>query len=72
MASPTAKSHPYHMVDPSPWPALGTVAALTLAIGGIWYMHGGPLWGVAPGFLILFATFYFWWHDVIRESRAGR
>jgi len=72
MASGAAtKSHPYHMVDPSPWPAVGTIAALSLAIGGIWYMHGGPLWAVAPGFLILFATFYFWWRDVIRESRAG-
>ncbi|QLH40380.1 MAG: cytochrome c oxidase subunit 3 [Defluviicoccus sp.] len=72
MASSTAtKSHPYHMVNPSPWPATGTLAAFSLAIGGIWFMHGGPGWAIAPGFAILFATFYFWWRDVVRESRAG-
>jgi cytochrome c oxidase subunit III len=72
MASPAVtKAHPYHMVDPSPWPALGTIAALTLATGGIWFMHGGPPWVLIAGFAILLATFFFWWRDVIRESRAG-
>ena len=72
MASPAVhKAHPYHMVEPSPWPALGTVAALTLAIGGIWYMHDGPPWVLLAGFAILLATFYYWWRDVVRESRAG-
>src|SRR5512134_3347169 len=72
MASPAVhKAHPYHMVEPSPWPALGTVAALTLAIGGIWFMHDGPPWVLLAGFAILLATFYLWWRDVVRESRAG-
>ena len=29
------KSHQYHLVDPSPWPALGALAAMTMAGGGI-------------------------------------
>ena len=32
----THKKHPWHMVAPSPWPAVGSAGALTMAIGGIW------------------------------------
>ena len=28
-----ATKHPFHMVNPSPWPALGAFSALVLAIG---------------------------------------
>ena len=34
----TAK-HPYHLVDPSPWPALGALAALCLTAGLVLFMH---------------------------------
>lgn len=67
----TARTHPFHMVDPSPWPALGTLAAFLLAVGGIWYMHGGPPYAPLPGFVLVLATFFGWWRDVVRESRAG-
>jgi cytochrome c oxidase subunit 3 len=71
MATHTTKTHPYHMVDPSPWPALGTLAALGLATGGIWFMHGGPPWVLLGGFGLLLLTFFGWWRDVVRESRSG-
>ena len=29
--------HPYHIVDPSPWPAVGSGAALLLTVGGVMY-----------------------------------
>ncbi len=70
MASET-RSHPYHMVEPSPWPAVGTIAALCLAIGGIIFMHSGFPWVLVAGFLILFATFYLWWRDVVHEAHGG-
>jgi len=66
-----AKSHPFHMVDPSPWPAVGSLAALCLAIGGIVYMHYAWPWLLLVGFTILLFTFYGWWRDVVRESRGG-
>ena len=44
MASEVVKNHEWHLVEPSPWPIVGTVAAFTMAMGGIWYMHDGPLW----------------------------
>ena len=34
-----AQKHPYHLVEPSPWPASGALGALTMAIGGVLFMH---------------------------------
>lgn len=34
----SARSHPYHIIDPSPWPFVGSLAALLLGIGGALYM----------------------------------
>ena len=70
MSSET-KSHPYHLVDPSPWPVVGTTAALTMALGGIWFMHGGPIYVFLVGVAILLVTFYGWWRDVVGEAQAG-
>src|SRR5512134_2477884 len=72
MATHTTKTHPFHMVDPSPWPIVATVAALSIATGGIWFMHGGPPWVLIAGFAILLAAFFGWWRDVVREAEVGR
>ncbi len=66
-----AKTHPYHMVSPSPWPAVGTVAALTMAFGGVWFMKGGPIILFLTGLAILFYTFIGWGRDVVAEARNG-
>ncbi|MFL2771312.1 MAG: cytochrome c oxidase subunit 3 [Rhodospirillaceae bacterium] len=66
--------HPFHMVEPSPWPALGAFAALTLAIGAIFYFHDEPFLGLdgvfklIPGFALVILTMIFWWRDVVNES----
>ena len=40
MADAHAKPHhDYHLVEPSPWPALGAVSAFVAAVGGITWMH---------------------------------
>ena len=71
MAEAHAKQHPYHLVDPSPWPIVGAVSALVLAIGAITYMHGGSLWLIVPGSLGVLYTMLMWWRDVIAESQHG-
>ncbi len=71
MASEAAKSHPYHMVKPSPWPIIGTLGAFTMAIGGIWYMQEGPLWGFLAGLVIVLYCMFGWWRDVVREAQGG-
>ena len=68
MADTHAKGHDYHLVDPSPWPALGAIGALVLAAGGIWFMHEGVAWLAILGFLIVLSTMFVWWRDIIREA----
>ena len=70
MADTHAKGHDYHLVDPSPWPALGALSALILASGFIWYMHEGPPWLAGIGFLMVLYTMFVWWRDVIKEAHV--
>ena len=39
MADAHAKHHDYHLVDPSPWPAVGSISAFVMAVGAITWMH---------------------------------
>ncbi|RAU22457.1 cytochrome c oxidase subunit 3 [Paramagnetospirillum kuznetsovii] len=65
-------SHPYHLVDPSPWPLMGAVSAFVLAYGGVTYFHHrDQTWGLLVGLALLLATMAVWWRDVVRESRDG-
>ena len=62
------RKHPYHLVDPSPWPIVGAVAALILAVGLIWYMHGKGPWLFALGVVGMLYTMLMWWRDIVREA----
>ncbi len=81
MADSHAKEHDYHLVDPSPWPVISSVAAFMTAIGAIAWMRThvdgegvlgikGP-WLFALGMSALIACAYFWWRDVVREAHKG-
>ena len=40
MADAHAKpQHDYHLVDPSPWPAVGSISTFVMAVGAIAWMH---------------------------------
>jgi cytochrome c oxidase subunit 3 len=71
MADAHAKHHDYHLVDPSPWPIVGSVAALVLAVGLIAWMHkmfaAAPLLFAAGAIGVLY-TMAAWWRDVINEA----
>lgn len=69
--SSEVKTHPFHMVDPSRWPFVGSCAAFILAVGGILYMHGASLLLTAPGFVLVAYTFYVWGRDIVREANNG-
>ena len=68
--SAIAQKHPYHLVDPSPWPLLASLAALVTTLGAALYMHsyqgGGML--LSTGVFLLVYTMFVWWRDVVREA----
>src|SRR4029079_9845714 len=71
MATAHAKHHDYHLVDPSPWPVVGSISAFIMAVGAIGWMHhmfsGAPIvFGV--GIIGVLYTMASWWADVIREA----
>jgi cytochrome c oxidase subunit 3 len=71
MADAHAKHHDYHLVDPSPWPVVGSMSAFILAVGLIAWMH--KMFAAAPlvfaaGVLGVLYTMIGWWLDVIKEA----
>ena len=63
--------HPYHLVDPSPWPIAGAISSLVLTGGMVWYMHEGHWWVAALGLLGILGTMAGWFGDVIKEAEFG-
>ncbi|WP_026988550.1 cytochrome c oxidase subunit 3 [Fodinicurvata fenggangensis] len=61
-------NHPYHLVDPSPWPLIGAISGGTLAFGTVFFMHGEGVWLMALGILMVLITMVGWWAQVIREA----
>ena len=62
--------HPFHLVDPSPWPLLASFSALTLTFGAVLYFHGynDGEQVLISGFITLVLIAILWWRDVIREA----
>ena len=85
MADSHAKpNHDYHIIDPSPWPFLGSMGALVMAIGAIsWmqYLKGGSLnlfglqlatpWIFFIGLALVLYTMFGWWSDTVKEAHEG-
>jgi cytochrome c oxidase subunit 3 len=65
-----APKHPYHLVDPSPWPLVGALSAGLLAVGGLFYMHGRIWWIFILGVLAVLTTMALWWRDVVKEAHV--
>ena len=53
-ASPGLK-HPYHLVDPSPWPLIGAVGAGLTVVGVILAAHYGDYIVLAAGLAVVLA-----------------
>jgi cytochrome c oxidase subunit 3 len=62
--------HPYHLVDPSPWPLMGAFAGGALVLGIIFIAHNNSWWLATIGLLAVLATMFFWWRDVLKESNT--
>ncbi|KPB01155.1 cytochrome c oxidase subunit 3 [Ahrensia marina] len=84
MADAHAKNHDYHIIDPSPWPFLGSFGALVMMIGAVGWMQaaqgndfsllGLPLanpWLFFIGLAIVLYTMFGWWSDTVKEAHEG-
>ncbi|MBY0462888.1 MAG: cytochrome c oxidase subunit 3 [Alphaproteobacteria bacterium] len=67
--SPDLK-HPFHLVEPSPWPFVSSVSVLILAIGAVLWMHKIDHYLFGIGVTLLLLTFFGWWRDVVKESNS--
>lgn len=68
--SHSIRRHPFHLVDPSPWPLLASFSALTLTFGAVLYFHGynDGEQVLFSGLITLILIAILWWRDVIREA----
>jgi cytochrome c oxidase subunit 3 len=70
LAKAEAHNHPYHLVNPSPWPAVGSLAAFLTAFGAVQWWHGGTALIFGAGIALVLITMFAWWRDVIREAQV--
>jgi len=62
------QKHPYHLVEPSPWPLVGAIAAGTLALSAVLFMHDVTPWLIPVGVALILLTMFLWWRDVVKEA----
>ena len=62
------KGHDYHLVEPSVWPLLSSVAALILAFGAVLFFHTKSFWLMTVGFALTLYSMFMWFRDVISEG----
>ena len=67
------KNHDYHLVDPDPWPLIGSISAFFLFGGLVMWLHQGRF-GPAimlVGVVGVLTTMFNWWSNVVREAHQG-
>jgi cytochrome c oxidase subunit 3 len=62
---------PFHLVDPSPWPIIGAMGGGITVLGIVLAAHYGIYSVLVIGLLVVLTTMFFWWRNVIRESRSS-
>jgi len=64
------QKHPFHIVDPSPWPFITAFSAYFMLFGASLFLHyyNVGLFLFLFGLVSLVSTMAIWWRDVIREA----
>nr|ALO20653.1 cytochrome c oxidase subunit 3 [Cladonema pacificum] len=60
--------HPYHLVDPSPWPYVMSCGVLLTTLGAVIYFHYSQLFLVVLGLISVAVCMFLWLKDVVREA----
>nr|YP_010547158.1 cytochrome c oxidase subunit III [Orientabia sinica]UYK52045.1 cytochrome c oxidase subunit III [Orientabia sinica] len=61
-------NHPYHLVDYSPWPILGSLSVMIMLMGSIKWFHFYNNNLMLLGTILTLMIMFQWWRDVVRES----
>lgn len=64
------KNHPFHLVEPSPWPIATSMSLLVLAVGAVLSMHKIDHIVLIIGVCLLLYTVFGWWRDVVKEANT--
>ena len=64
----TVVRQPFHLVELSPWPLIGALAAFCLTTGLAAWFHGYGDNAIKLGLLLTLLVILQWWRDVIREA----
>jgi cytochrome c oxidase subunit 3 len=64
------EQHPYHLVDPSPWPFMVAISLLHITFSFVMYLHSYKYSNIKLhlGFIFLILFIGCWFLDVIKES----
>ncbi|MEM6621377.1 MAG: cytochrome c oxidase subunit 3 [Pseudomonadota bacterium] len=70
------KNHDYHIIDPSPWPLLGSFGAVVMLSGAVLMIspNAGEMqqpWMFITGLAIVLFTMFSWWRAVVAEGEGG-
>nr|QHQ98488.1 cytochrome oxidase subunit 3 [Microdiplogynium sp. XFX] len=60
--------HPFHLVEKSPWPIVGSLTALFTTMGLINMMHNSNFTLIYMAFIMMLLTMFQWWRDITREA----
>lgn len=60
--------NPFHLVEYSPWPFVGSAGAFFLTVGMASWFHGYGRFVLVIGLGVIGLTIVQWWRDVIREG----
>ena len=70
MTESRQRGHDYHLVEPSPWPAVGAIGGFVLALGLVLFMYDMGAWLLVVGALVVAYTMVVWWRDVVDEGEV--
>nr|APX40426.1 cytochrome c oxidase subunit 3 [Cassida viridis] len=62
------KNHPFHLVDKSPWPLMGSLNMFINFSGMIKWFHFNNSNLLLMGLMISLLIMFQWWRDIVRES----
>ena len=65
------KNHDYHILNPSIWPFIGSIAAFVMLFGAVVFFHSENPWMFIAGFVGVLFIMYVWWSDTVKENQVG-